>query len=169
MPQEMQAPAVPLHARTCEVSCRPPPKGFMHGKGRERDLSVERPEPSCQRAWAMIVKKPSAGDKILLLKPQYIEQILRGAKNMEIRSAPYRAGIYYIGTGGQIFGQVRTAHAVPIHNMTEFIRIRHKHHMVCSTLPYKKTYGLPIVACAPVTARFRHPRGAITIVRFREL
>ena len=100
----------------------------------------------------MIVKKPSAGDKILLLKPQYIEQLLRGAKNMEIRSAPYRAGIYYIGTGGQIFGQVRTAHAVPIHNMTEFIRNRHKHHMVCSTLPYKKTYGLPIVACAPVTA-----------------
>ena len=138
-------------------------------EGERAGPAVERLEPSCQRAWAMIVKKPSAGDKILLLKPQYIEQILRGAKNMEIRSAPYRAGTYYLGTGGTIFAQVRTAHAFPIHNMTEFIRSKHKHHMVCAKLPYKKTYALPIVECAPVSARFRHPRGAITIVKYREL
>ena len=115
----------------------------------------------------MIAKKPSPGDKILLLKPQYLEQILRGTKNLEIRSAPYRAGTYYLGTGGQIYAQARIGHAIPIHNMREFARSKHQHLMGCAKLPYKKTYGLPIVECVQMSARFRHPRGAITIARFR--
>lgn len=117
----------------------------------------------------MIAKKPSHGDKILLLKPQFVELILRGVKNLEIRSAPYRAGIYYLGSGGLIYAQVRLGHAIPIHSMRDFVRSKHQHRMVCGKLPYKKTYGLPIMECVQMSARFRHPRGAITIARFRDL
>ena len=117
----------------------------------------------------MIAKSPSPGDKILLLKPQYLKQILRGIKKLEIRSAPYRAGFYYLGCAGQIYALVKFGTAVPIHSMRDFIRSRHQHLMGCVKLPYKKTYGLPIVACAQVTARYRHPRGAVTVVRYRDL
>ena len=72
---------------------------------------------------------------------------------------------------GQIYAQAKLGRAFPIHTMRDFLRTKHQHRMTaCTTrLPYPKTFGIPIVEFAPMFVRYRHPRGAITIVRFRDL
>ena len=119
----------------------------------------------------MILKHPSPGDKILIYRPEYLQLVLAGAKTLEIRGSPDRSGTYYLGCRGQIYAQAKLGRAFPIHTMRDFLRTKHQHRMAaCTTrLPYPKTFAIPIVEFAPMFVRYRHPRGAITIVRFRDL
>ena len=115
----------------------------------------------------MIVKPPSPGDKILIYRPLYLQLVLGGTKTLEIRGAPYKASVYYIGSRSQIYGQAQLGRAYPIHSMRDFDRVKRLHRMHCSRLPYQKTYAIPILEFAPMCARYSHPRGAITIVKYR--
>ena len=115
----------------------------------------------------MHVKHPSPGDKILIFRPEYLQSILAGAKTLEIRGTPFRSGIYYLGCRGQIYAQAKLGRAYPIHTMRDFARVKHQHRMVCAKLPYLKTWALPILDTFPMFAPYRHPRGAITIVKYR--
>ena len=119
----------------------------------------------------MVIKHPSPGDKILTYRPEFLQLILGGAKTLEIRGAPYRSGTYYLGSRGQIYAQAKLGRAFPIHTMREFVRTKHQHRMTAcaNRLPYLKTFGIPILEFSPCFARYRHPRGAITIVRFRDV
>ena len=115
----------------------------------------------------MLLKHPSPGDKILIYRPEYLQLVLGGAKTLEIRGRPFRPGVYYLGSRGQIYAQARLGAPYPIHSMRDFVRTRHQHKMRCTSLPYLKTFAIPILELSPLSVRYRHPRGAITIVRYR--
>ena len=51
--------------------------------------------------------------------------------------------------------------------MRDFVRTKHHPKMGCTSLPYLKTFAIPIIELSPLSVRYRHPRGAITIVRYR--
>ena len=118
---------------------------------------------------AMIIKHPSPGDKILIYRPECLQLVLGGAQTLEIRGRPFRSGTYYLGSQSQIYAQARLGRAFPIHTMRDFARTKHQHRMGCTKLPYLKTFAIPILEFAPLFARFHHPRGAITIVRYRSV
>ena len=116
----------------------------------------------------MIIKHPSPGDnKSLIYQPQHLQLVLGGAKTLEIRSRPFRSGIYYLGSRGQIYAQAKLGRAFPIHTMRDFVRTKHQHRMGCTKLPYQKTFAIPILELSPMFVRYCHPRGAITICRYR--
>ena len=116
---------------------------------------------------SMILKHPSPGDKILIFRPQYLQLVLGGAKTLEIRGAAYKPGLYYFGSRGQIYAMAKLGRAYPIHCMRQFERVKHQHRMSCSRLPYQKTFAIPILEIASLCTRYQHPRGAISIVRYR--
>ena len=118
---------------------------------------------------AMIIKHPSPGDKILIFRPECLQLVLGGAKTLEIRGRPFRSGTYYLGCQSQIYAQAKLGRAFPIHTLRDFARTKHQHRMGCTKLPYLKTFAIPILDFAPLFARFHHPRGAITIVRYRSV
>ena len=115
----------------------------------------------------MIVQPPRPGDRVLIFKPQWLQLILSGEKTLEVRAAPYKSGIYYFGSRGQIYGMAKLGRAYPLHSMRDFERARKMHRMKCIGLPYQKTYGIPILEFKEIFARYQHPRGAITIVKYR--
>ena len=117
----------------------------------------------------MITNHPSPGDRVLIYRPECLQLVLAGAKTLEIRGVPYKPGKYVLGTRGQIYGQARLGRAYPVHTLRDLARTRHQHKMVCAKLPYQKTYAIPILEFAPLSARYRHPRGAIAIVRYRDV
>ena len=44
---------------------------------------------------------PKPGDRILIFKQPWLQLVLCGHKTLEIRGSPYKAGKYYLGSGGQ--------------------------------------------------------------------
>ena len=115
----------------------------------------------------MIIKHPSPGDKILVYRPEHLQLVLGGAKTLEIRGRPFRSGVYYLGSRGQIYAQAKLGRAFPIHTMRDFARTKHQHRMGCTKLPYLKTFAIPILELSPMFVKYCHPRGAITICRYR--
>ena len=116
---------------------------------------------------AMIIKHPSPGDRILIYRPECLQLVLGGAKTLEIRGRPFRSGVYYLGSRGQIYAQAKLGRAFPIHTMRDFARTKHQHRMGCTKLPYLKTFAIPILELSPMFVKYCHPRGAITICRYR--
>ena len=55
-------------------------------------MVLARPSPR-------VASAPKPGDRILIFKPQWLMQILAGAKTMEVRGRPYK-GKFYFGTKG---------------------------------------------------------------------
>ena len=115
----------------------------------------------------MLLKPPSPGDKILIYRPEYLQLVLGGAQTLEIRGRPFRSGVYYLGSRGQIYAQARLGAPYPIHTMRDFVRTKRQHKIGGTSLPYLKTFAIPILELSPLSVRYRHPRGAITIVRYR--
>lgn len=63
-------------------------------------------------------------------------------------------------------------HPLRVESVRHFQRHFHEHKVALTTdrLPYKTTYMLPILDLRKINrVPYRHPRGAITIVRFRPL
>ena len=112
--------------------------------------------------------KPKPGDKILIFKEPWLSMILGGRKKMDIRGAALAAGRYYLGFKKKIFGVMLTGTPQHISSSHEYQRLRKKH-LVRGALPYKRTFALPILQVKVIKPpiKFTHPRGAITVVRFR--
>jgi len=111
---------------------------------------------------------PQPGDKILLLKQPWLDMVLLGQKNLEIRALPYASGNYWLGRKSCIYGLARLGRAIPISTVKGWNALRPRHRVESLTLPYRKTFGLPVlsvVAVAPVP--YWHPRGAMQIVKYR--
>jgi len=110
---------------------------------------------------------PQPGDRILIFKEPWLSMILDRRKRMDIRSRPL-TGQYFLGYKKRIFGVMTMGDPQHIRDSAQFRRLR-RLHRVSGSLPYKKTFGLPIsdvrVINPPIV--FKHPRGAISIVRFR--
>ena len=108
---------------------------------------------------------PEAGDRILVFKEPWLSLVLSGRKTMEIRSKPL-TGKYFVGMKQSIYGAV--VFGTPrILDSQSFRELRSKH-LVSGSLPYKKTYGLPVVTIRKIPKiSYVHPRGAVGIVRYR--
>ena len=111
---------------------------------------------------------PKSGDKILVMKEHWLCLILGGHKTMEIRGNAFRQGKYYLGHKGLIYAEVQLGPPAFIESDEQWRALAPKHKVACAMRPYKKTFGLPITKMNR-TRKFgyHHPRGAISIVRYR--
>ena len=119
--------------------------------------------------WVRTMTIPTAGDKILILKWQWLQLVLDQSKRMEIRGLPLRQGRYFLGFKKNIYGWVDFGDAQRIINLHQWNKLRSRHLVPWTKLPYKKTYGLPILRAQRLSqpVAFFHPTGAVGIVRMR--
>ena len=113
--------------------------------------------------------RPKEGDRVLIFKEHWRDMVLRRRKTMEVRCTPLKAGRYWIGCRGQISGRLTLGSALAITDTATWAALRGQHRVEEAALPYKRTYGLPILRVkrtAPLIM-FKHPRGAIGIVIYR--
>ena len=114
------------------------------------------------------MEAPQPNDRILLLRQPWLELILAGQKTLEIRGRALSPGKYWLGHQKMIHGFVMLGEATRIHSDGAWRNLAHKHRVDLPRLPYKKTYGLPVLR-AQVTRRvpYVHPKGAVVVVRYR--
>ncbi len=95
--------------------------------------------------------------------------ILRGEKRMEVRGARLKSGPVFFGCSGLVHASGILGEAVPITTDEAWRELRGEHCVGTDVLPYKKTFGLPILKVGKLVrpVRYRHPRGAIGIVKHR--
>ena len=73
---------------------------------------------------------------------------------------------------GVIYARAHLGHPIRVESLRHFRRHlgEHKVELTADRLPYKTTYMLPILHLRKIKrVLYKHPRGAITIVRFRPL
>ncbi len=117
----------------------------------------------------MVATPPTPNaSRILVLKPIWMYKILTRIKTLEIRGTRLRAGTYYLGCAGKVWGVANFGAAEPIRTPEEWTARRNEH-LVKTGLPYKNTYGLPVLSVEPLRppVRYSHPRGAVGIVIYR--
>ena len=111
---------------------------------------------------------PQRGDRILVLRPHWLNLILAGEKTLEIRGRNLSAGNYWLGTRGMIHGFAILEPAMLINTAQAWQELRHRHRVESNQLPYKTTYALPVRRCRRVAPTpYVHPRGAVGIVKYR--
>jgi hypothetical protein len=110
---------------------------------------------------------PQQGDRILILKERWLGLILSGAKTMEIRAKKLRARKYYLGYKEKIYGYVILGQPLPITTIQQWQALYPCHLVNSSTLPYERTFGLPILSVHSLKGTYKHPKGAIGIVKYR--
>ena len=111
---------------------------------------------------------PQPGDRILVFRLHWLNLILAGEKDLEIRGRNLSGGRYWLGCRGTIFGRAILEPAIPITSAQAWRRLRHRHRVEVDKLPYKKTYGLAIRHCRRVRQTpYEHPQGAVGIVKYR--
>jgi hypothetical protein len=112
---------------------------------------------------------PRFGERILILRGEWLARILNGTKTLEIRGARLREGDVWLGSRCVVFGKAHLGVAVPICTEEEWTALRPQHLVADASLPYKTTWGLPLQSVIRLrkTAPFLHRRGAIGIVKFR--
>lgn len=112
--------------------------------------------------------KPRAGERILILRAEWLAHILSGEKDLEIRGARLQEGDAWLGCRSRALGKVRLGAAFAIRTEEEWAALRPRHLVASAALPYKSTWGLPLQAVVRLrdAVPFKHRRGAIGIVRF---
>ena len=111
---------------------------------------------------------PQHGDRILVFRLHWLNLILAGEKDLEIRGRDLSGGRHWLGCRGTIFGHAILEPAIPITSAQAWRRFRHRHRVGVDKLPDKKTYGLAIRHCRRVRKTpYEHPQGAVGIVKYR--
>ena len=113
---------------------------------------------------------PQQGDKIMMFKDKWVKLLLNKTKKMEVRSKPFEEGIYWIGCKQMLLGSFRLGKGQHIKTIEKWTSLRSKHCCETNGLPYKKTWCFEVSEVEAITPpiAFKHPRGAISIVRYRE-
>ena len=112
---------------------------------------------------------PVLGERIMIFKPEWILNIMIGAKTLEIRGTRLTGRSYLLGCKGKIYA--RAAFGKPFHIETteQWNELRPRHRVGSKKLPYKKTWGLPLEK----VVHFKKPhayevrRGPVGIVIFK--
>ena len=114
--------------------------------------------------------QPRDGDRILLLKQNWLALVLAGDKTMEVRGKRLRAGKCFFGWKGTIYASATLGDAVEIRDAHQWESLRHLHRVPEQALPYARTFGLPIhdIERLNPPIPFHHPKGAVGIVKYRE-
>ena len=114
------------------------------------------------------MSRPSPGDRILIFKARWLSLIMSGQKTLEIRGSPLRSGKYFLGCKGKIYGVADIGEPLRIASKAEWAVMKNQHLVDTMELPYKRTFGLPIVRVTALPPyRYNHPKGAIGIVVYR--
>ena len=113
--------------------------------------------------------QPRDGDRILVLKQNWLALVLDGDKTMEVRGQRLKAGAAYFGWKGAIYASATLGDAVAIRDVQHWDRLRSQHRIPGNVMPYKRVFGLPIQSVKRVSPPipFLHPKGAVGIVKFR--
>ena len=112
--------------------------------------------------------RPDFGERVLILKQKWLDKVLQGHKQLEIRGSRLGEGDCWLGCNGRIQGKARIGEAILINSLGDWATLRDKHLVPGDELPYKKTWGLPLFdICRFTDVRYQHRRGAIGIVKFR--
>ena len=114
--------------------------------------------------------RPRNGDRILLLKQNWLALVLAGDKTMEVRGKRLRAGKCFFGWKGAIYASATLDDAIEIPDAQQWESLRHLHRVPGNVLPYARTFGLPINGVERLNPPipFHHPKGAVGIVKYRE-
>ena len=118
-----------------------------------------------------MVQPPFQGQRILIYKPGAIDQILAGTKTMDLRPVHYKPGVYLLGCKGIIHASARLGPAIPMDSPLQLERYRHRHRHPfgeVKKLPYETTWAFPINDVNRLHIAFRHPQGAVNLVRDRK-
>ena len=112
--------------------------------------------------------RPKHGDRILVVRPHWIRLILSGETTLEVPSRNLSSpGKYWLGNRGIVYGRVKLGPGILIESIPAWTELRFRHRVESGQLPYSKIYGLPIQNSRRVRrASYKHPRGAIGLVRF---
>ena len=110
--------------------------------------------------------EPVRGDRILVLKQSLLALILQGVKTHEVRPGNYRGGKWYLGSKGMIYAQCQLGHAVRVESLRQWLRLQKFHRHSSRTMPYDKTYVMPILSLHEIRRPCFHPRGAIGVVKY---
>ena len=110
---------------------------------------------------------PREGDRILLLRREWLDLVIDRVKTLEIHGAKLKGANYFLGCRGQIHGYVKLGDAIPIRTSEEWNALRLEH-CVDGDAPYKTTFAIPIKCVKRMKRPFDyvHPRGAIGIVKY---
>ena len=94
--------------------------------------------------------------------------LFKKTKTLEIRGRRLKPGHYWLGCQGVIRGEAVFGDAVHIPDKDTWIKLMEQHCVKMEGLPYKTTYGHPVLCCNKVKpVPYEHPRGAVGIVVFR--
>lgn len=112
---------------------------------------------------------PCDGDRILILKHNWLSLVVDGSKTMEIRGSKLKAGKCFFGWKSNIYASAILGEPIEIPDIQQWGNLRMQHRVLGNVLPYKKTYGLPIrnVERLEPPLSFCHPKGAIGIVKYK--
>ena len=112
---------------------------------------------------------PKEGDRVLVLKQHWLDLLLNREKLIEVRGMPLKSGVYYLGSGGKIYGCAFFGAPLPINDAAHWNALRRKHRVPDPLPPYKRTFGLPVIRIRRISPPlpYVHPRGAIGLVRYR--
>ena len=110
-----------------------------------------------------------AGERILVLRRNWLDLILAGEKTIEVRGVRLNAGTYLLGCKSKAYGRVRFGAAFEVRNDVEWRRLHPKHLVKSRSRPYKRTWAMPIESIQQFETQvpYLHPRGAVGIVIFR--
>ena len=112
---------------------------------------------------------PQPGERILILRAEWLERILSGEKTLEIRGTRLREGDVWLGNQCVISGKACLGPAVQISTKKQWTTLQPQHLVADPALPYKSTWGLPLRSVTRLSSGvpFLHRRGAIGIVKYR--
>ena len=111
---------------------------------------------------------PQVGERVLVLRREWMDKVFDGSKTLEIRDKRLREGDAWLGCKSVVYGKARLGRTVTIDNDDDWAALRPLH-LVASTRPYKSTCGLPVLAVSRLHegVPYFHPRGAVGIVKFK--
>ena len=84
---------------------------------------------------------PRVGERILVLREEWLERILTGQKSLEVRGTRLREGEAWLGCRSMIWGKVRLGPAMAIGTVQQWVALRPRHLIQTDALPYKRTYA----------------------------
>ena len=115
-------------------------------------------------------RRPRQGDRILILREEWLRRILSEEKILEIRGIRYSSGDYWLGCKSKIYGKAFLGKAFRVKSASEWVSLQRQHQVLSANLPYKKTWAFPLqrVKRLRVPIAFAHPQGAVGIVKFKE-
>ena len=92
---------------------------------------------------------PAPGDRVLLLKKQWLDMILRGEKVVEVRGQRLKPGPAWLACGPYVYAIVEFDAAQKALDLATFQQRWPEHRLVAAQLQYARTWLWPIQSFPP--------------------